>query len=118
MALAGAANASRLLWQVDLRQTGLAGQTTRVRLYAQRLGESTASEPFLVSEKTVELDKPRMTIPLVYRPTTTGQFDLFVEADALDDEVLDEDNISPKRDVSVSDESLNLLFVEYEPSWE
>ena len=36
---------------------------------------------------------------------------------AFDDEVLDENN-SAEREINVRDESLKLLFVEYEPTWE
>jgi hypothetical protein len=106
---------------VLLRQTGLADRTARVQLYTQRLGTASGqieSEPASASPaQTVELDDARVSFDIPYLPSTAGRYLLEVRVERLEGEVLD-DNNTAAREVSIRDDALRLLFVEYEPTWE
>ncbi|MDP6634504.1 MAG: hypothetical protein QGG42_06380 [Phycisphaerae bacterium] len=107
---------------VLLRHSGLEGQPAEVELLARRLGtiEGVAdSERFerVAPTKVVNLDSKSVTAEIVYQPQVTGRFTLQAKVTPLEGEVLSNDN-SSQRDVMIRDESLKLLFVEHEPTWE
>jgi len=106
---------------VLIRQSGLEGRAARVQLLARRLGSSGGveeAEPTPVAPaKTVELRDGRVSFDFPFLPTQTGRFLLQVKVDPFDGEVL-EDNNTAEREVNIRDDSLKLLFVEYEPTWE
>lgn len=107
---------------VHLRQTGLAGRQATVELLARRMGggagRDALAQPKRAAEpKTVELSGEKMSVPIPYTPDETGRFSLIAKVQGFEDEVLEENN-SAEREVTVRDESLKLLFVEYEPTWE
>jgi len=105
-----------------LSQSGLNGRDVEVELLARRLGTlegSVEGEQFeiVASSKVVRLDSEKVTAEISYEPRGTGRFTLQARVKPLDGEVLHEDN-SDQRDVMIRDESLKLLFVEHEPTWE
>jgi len=105
-----------------LRQSGLDGHDVGVELLSRRLGtiEGTVEgEQFerVAPVETVRLDAESVTAEITYEPQVTGRFTLQARVRPLDEEVLSEDN-SDERDVMIRDESLKLLFVEHEPTWE
>ena len=105
-----------------LRQSGMNGRDVEVELLARRLGTiegAVEGEQFerVAPSQTVRLDAENVDAEITYTPQMTGRFTLQVRVRPLDDEVLTEDN-TDERDVMIRDESLKLLFVEYEPTWE
>ncbi|MBL7221543.1 MAG: hypothetical protein ISS69_15635 [Phycisphaerae bacterium] len=107
---------------VLVRQSGLNGQDAEVELLGRRLGTiegAVEGEQFerVAQSKTVRLDAETVTAEITYEPQVTGRFTLQARVRPLGGEVLQDDN-SDERDVMIRDESLKLLFVEYEPTWE
>jgi len=105
-----------------LRQSGLNGREVEVELLVRRLGTiegSVQGEQFerVAQSSVVRMDTETVTTEIPYIPQITGRFTLQVRVKPLDEEVLQEDN-SAQRDVMIRDESLKLLFVEHEPTWE
>ncbi|MBL7134720.1 MAG: hypothetical protein ISS78_11525 [Phycisphaerae bacterium] len=107
---------------VLLRQSGLDGRDAEVELRARRLGTIEGAgegQRFerVAPVKTVPLHGGTVTARVDYKPQTTGRFTLEARVQPLAEEVL-QDNNSAQREVIIRDESLKLLFVEYEPTWE
>jgi hypothetical protein len=105
---------------VTVRQTGLAGASVKVRLAAQRLageGASILEAEQVIGEKTVTLSATDMPIEFPYVPVETGRFQLVASVEAQPGELIDRNNRAT-REVSIRDDFLRLLFVEYEPTWE
>jgi len=106
---------------VLIRQSGLEGRAARVQLLARRLGTSGGVEEVeptpVAPAKTVELTGSRVSFDLPFLPSQTGRFLLQAKVDTFDGEVLEENNVA-EREVTIRDDSLKLLFVEYEPTWE
>jgi hypothetical protein len=105
-----------------LRQSGLEGQDVEVELLGRRLGTLegvSEGEQFerVAQSVIVRLDKESVDAEITYQPQGTGRFTLQARVKPLNGEVLQEDN-SDQRDVMIRDESLKLLFVEHEPTWE
>jgi len=107
---------------VLLRQSGLDDRDAEIELRARRLGTIEGAgegQRFerVAPVKTVPLDGRTVTARLTYEPRMTGRFTLEARVKPLVEEVL-QDNNSAQREVIIRDESLKLLFVEYEPTWE
>jgi hypothetical protein len=104
---------------VVLRQTGLAGKTAHVRLYAELLGSvsGAAGNRELIGEQSIALSKVSQSIEFMYKPPTAGRFHLVAEADKLPGEVIEENNIA-RGEFIVLEDYLRMMFVEYEPTWE
>jgi hypothetical protein len=107
---------------VIVRQTGLTGRVARVQLLGRRLGAAADAEAEsnlipLAPAKTVELTGERVSVSLPFTPHVDGRYLLVARVDPFDDEVLTENNTA-EREVTIHDEALKLLFVEYEPTWE
>jgi hypothetical protein len=117
-----------------IRQTGLEGQTVRVRLSAERPGETTAqttgettSESAgesntttageTIAERTVTLTSGDQPLEFPYVPTETGRFNFVARVETLPGELVTQNNVV-SREVTIRDDFLRLLFVEYEPTWE
>lgn len=105
-----------------LRQSGLLGRTVSVQLYARRLGVVEGSDTLSDSRpvgdpQRIELREARQTVSIPWTPEETGRFVLSARVEPFADEVLS-DNNAAVREVDVRDDSLRLLFVEYEPTWE
>ncbi len=107
---------------VVLRQSGLDGRDAEIELRARRLGTVDGTAEGQQFERVapvtiVPLDGKTVTASIIYKPQTTGRFTLEARVQPLGEEVLQENN-SAQREVIIRDESLKLLFVEYEPTWE
>jgi len=104
---------------VRLRQTGLDGRSVRVQLYGRVYGDAdTETDGRLLplgEPKVVELTEERQTVVLPFQPKETGRFALEARAEPFDDEALEENN-SVMREVFITDKSLQLLFIEYQPT--
>jgi hypothetical protein len=104
-----------------LRQAGLDGQTVTVAVTARRLGgtaETLGSEGVLnIGQKTVTLKGPSMPVDFPFTPEETGRFEFIAEVTPLPGEVVDQNNRAT-REVSIRDDFLRLMYVEYEPTWE
>jgi len=108
--------------EVQLEAAGLSGQAVRVELLGRRLsdigGASVGGQMRSLAEaKTVELDDGTQVATFSFTPEETGRMMLETRVEPLAGEVLP-DNNSDQREVVVHDQALNLLFVEYEPTWE
>ncbi len=106
---------------IHLRQSGLDGQTTRVQLYARPYGSSEAEgdarlEP-IGEPRVVVLEGESQSFTLPFHPEQTGRYALEARVEPVDDETL-ADNNTVSREVFVTDKSLQLLFIEYQPTWE
>ena len=101
---------------VTLRQQRLDGEEVEVVLSAQPIRDSDG-EPIPIGQKTVVLEAATQDVNFPYEPAETGRFTLQAEVKAVPGEVVSENNAA-EREVTVRDDFLRLLFVEYEPSWE
>ena len=107
---------------VGLRQTGLKGRDARIELLARRMGTVRGGGrqgdfEHVAPVRIVPLDKESVSEKIVYEPRLSGRFTLQARVAALDGEATDQNNAAD-RQVVVRDESLKLLFIEYEPTWE
>lgn len=105
-----------------IRQQGVVGDTVEVQLYQRLLGTGVdqlevSSEVAVGSPVSVVLTESQSTIDLPYLPTESGRFELIAAVAMLPGEASERNNRSA-REVIIRDESLNLYFVEYEPTWE
>ena len=102
---------------VVLQPSGLDGQTTHIRLYSQPLGGDSGSRTLVGEKESPQLAGPTQTVEFVYRPQQPGRIHLLAEVDRLPGEVNPEKNLA-HGEISVLDDYLRLMFVEYEPTWE
>ena len=117
---------------VTLRHQDLADETVLVRLTARKIEDDEKTEPILVGEKDVELKESKVSVDFPFTPKDTGRFLFFAEVgrpgsgtdergfprlDPLEGEVVEQNN-SAGREVTIIDDFMRLLFVEYEPTWE
>lgn len=107
--------AERVAFTAILRQTGLTGRAATVRLTAAPADGS--APPRLVAEREVPLEAGQAVADFPVTPDEPGRFVYAVEADPLPGETVAENNAA-SRNVTVTDDYLRLLFVEYEPTWE
>jgi hypothetical protein len=105
--------------EVTLRQQGLDGQAAHVRLFAEPLGglQGAVGSRVELADKTVPLTAAFQTIEFPYVPDRAGRFVLAAEADPLPGEIVQENNRAV-REITVLEDFLRLLYVEYEPTWE
>lgn len=113
--------AERVTLVATLRPSGLDGQSARVRVSMRKPGETTPegepSEGRLIAERTVTLTSTNQPLEFPYVPEETGRYEFVVTADPLAGELVTQNN-SVSREVTIRDDFLRLLFVEYEPTWE
>ncbi len=109
---------------VTVRQTGLddrsaSERSVKVILTGRRIDNLEGREPvaFPIAEKTVMLSGPTTSVEFVYVPEQAGRFALDVEVQPVAAEALQENNRA-SREVTVRDDYLRLLYIEYEPTWE
>lgn len=107
---------------VELRQNGLTGRTVEVELLARPMGTVGAAAGDARFERvapvqSVLLDGKTVRTTVTYEPQMTGRFTLQAYVKPLDEEIMAGNN-SAERDVTIRDESLKLLFIEHEPTWE
>lgn len=101
---------------VTVNQQGYSRQPVTVRVTARAAGGDDQKRVVL-GEKSVRLAEGAMTLDFPYVPAEVGQFDLLAEVEALPGETTVENNRA-QRDISVRDDFIRLMFVEYEPTWE
>jgi len=102
---------------VDLTPTGLAGQTTHIRLYAEPAGGGSGSRTLIGDKESPQLSGPTQSVQFIYKPEQPGRMHLVAEVDRLKGEVNREKNLA-HGEISILDDFLRLMFVEYEPTWE
>jgi hypothetical protein len=105
---------------VTLRQRDLDGRTVPVRVVARRPeGEAVPGEPLeiVVGERDVALDAGDVTAEFPFRPDQTGRWVFHAEVPRQEGEIVDQNN-RDEREVTIIDDFLRLLFVEYEPTYE
>ncbi|MGA2031123.1 MAG: hypothetical protein ABSG68_02600, partial [Thermoguttaceae bacterium] len=109
----------RLSVQVILGQRELDGQPVHVTLVAEPLQAAQGVGPARVSigDKKVVLNGPTTIVEFSYEPHQAGRFLLSADVDPVPGEVVTENNHA-EREVTVLEDFLRLLFVEYEPTWE
>lgn len=103
-----------------VKQTGLEGQTAKVRLLAESLGTvagGAAAARTMIAEKSVVLSGASQAVEFPWVPSKAGRFNLIAEVDPLPGEAV-EDNNRASREITVLEDYLRLMFVEYEPTWE
>ena len=98
-----------------LRQTGLTGRTANVRL--TRAPADLPEQTTVLQERSITLDGPQLAVDFSVTPDQAGRFTYAVTADELPGETIAENNAAG-RIITVTDDYLRLLFVEYEPTWE
>jgi hypothetical protein len=104
---------------VTLRQTGLEGETAQLTVTARQTGSdglSSASE-IAVGQRAVTLNEPTTTLEVPFTPEQVGRFEFTAVVAPLEGEIVEQNNRA-SRDVTIRDDFLRLLFVEYEPTWE
>ena len=107
---------------VTLRQTGLEGaERSTSRSTARRLGGSADAlagmDTLNIGQKSVALKGASTPVDFPYTPEETGRFEFIAEVTPLPGEVVEQNNRAA-REVSIRDDFLRLMFVEYEPTWE
>jgi hypothetical protein len=107
--------AERVTFTAVVRQNGLSGRTAVLRLVAAPADRPT--ETRTVGTKELPLDAPQMVTEFAVTPDEAGRFVYTLECDMLPGETVAENNLA-SRNVTVTDDYLRLLFVEYEPTWE
>ena len=104
---------------VVVTQKKMDGKSAHVRLSAEPVGTlagNTGSRQQIV-EQDVVLNGPSQSIEIPYTPTRAGRFNLVAEVDPLPGEAVVENNRAT-RDITILEDYLRLMFVEYEPTWE
>jgi hypothetical protein len=111
--------AERKTLDLQLHQEGFEGRSASVRLTAvprsATMGGSGGS--IVIGERTVELNQPAVTVSFDFVPKDAGRFALVAEVDPLEGEVVSQNN-RVEREITILDDFLRLMFVEYEPTWE
>jgi hypothetical protein len=111
--------AERKSLDVLLAQEGLEGHAVTVRLTALAKSAADMGPPqtIVIGEKQVTLNQPSQPVQFDYVPAEAGRFDLVAEVEPLEGEVISQNNRAT-REVTILDDFLRLMFVEYEPTWE
>jgi hypothetical protein len=104
---------------VTLHQQGMAGTVVPLRVTARPIaaGSQQRGQAAVVGEKMIRLGDGIQTLDFPYVPSQTGRFEITAEVAPVAGEVVQENNRA-QREVSVRDDFIRLLFVEYEPTWE
>jgi hypothetical protein len=104
---------------VTLHQQGLSGTVVPLKVTARPIaaGGQDLGQAVVVGEKQIRLGDAIQTIDFPYLPDKTGRFEVTAEVSPVAGEVVQENNRA-QREVSVRDDFIRLMFVEYEPTWE
>ncbi|MBI1314370.1 hypothetical protein GC176_24000 [bacterium] len=104
----------------SVRQQELMGTSATVRVFAKpvEVGTDRISERSIpIGERTVELPGPSTIVEFPFTPEEAGRFAFVAEVEPVDGEIVEQNNRA-EREVTVIDDFLRLMFVEYEPTWE
>ena len=102
---------------VSLQPKGLDGQTTHIRLYAETSDGGNGSRTLIGEQESPPLSDSKRSVEFIYKPEQPGRVQLVAEVDRLPGKVNQEQNVV-HGEISVLDDYLRLMFVEYEPTWE
>ena len=105
--------------KVILRQTGLDGRRARVTVVARRkMGPEVSDTDVIdIGSREVPLLGPTVEERFDFVPQQTGEFEFAADVEHLEGQVVDQGNHA-RRDATVIDDFLRLMYVEYEPTWE
>lgn len=113
--------AERATLVATVRHTGLEGQSVRIRLSIRRPGDKSAADGEvagrMIGERAVTVNAANQSFEFPFVPEETGRFELVATVDPLAGELVTQNN-TIVRDVTIRDDFLRLLYVEYEPTWE
>jgi len=104
---------------VTIRQREVESRSLEVRLFVRSTGtgDQEKFQRVPVGVQNVTLNGSTASLEFPYTPTEPGPLAFEAEIDPLAGEVVVENNRA-ERDVTVIDDFLRLLYVEYEPTWE
>ena len=102
-----------------LRHVGLDAAQAEVTVTARPLDVAAGAgeEPVRVGRQTVTLAAGTVAVEFPFVPDQVGRYEFAVDVAPLDGETVDGNNRAV-REVSVRDDFLRLMYVEYEPTWE
>jgi hypothetical protein len=105
--------------KVILRQTGLEGRRAKISLVARRkIGPDVSDTDVIeIGSREVPLLGPTVEERFDFVPQQTGEFEFAADVEHLEGQVVDQGNHA-RRDATVIDDFLRLMYVEYEPTWE
>ncbi len=105
--------------KVLLRQTGLDGQIAKLRVVAQQKinGEPSDRDTIQIGSRDVMLSGPSVEERFDFVPQQTGEFQFAADVERLPQQATDQGNHA-RRDATVIDDFLRLMYVAYEPTWE
>jgi hypothetical protein len=104
----------------SVRQQELTGTSATVSVFAKpvEVGTDRISERSIpIGERTVALPGPSTIVEFPFTPEEAGRFAFVAEVEPVDGEIVEQNNVT-EREVTVIDDFLRLMFVEYEPTWE
>lgn len=104
---------------VSVRQREIERRSVEVRLFVRPPTGNDSAPPkkILVGAQSVALSEGSASVEFPYTPDEAGRVVFEAEVDPIDGEVVTENNRT-ERDVTIIDDFLRLLYVEYEPTWE
>ena len=104
--------------RATLRQNGLTGQSTRVRLTARPQTPRDEDAPTkVVAERELALTDPVTTVAFTWVPQQAGELVFSLVVEPLAGEIL-VDNNRARRRANIIDDFVRLMYVAYEPTWE
>ncbi len=106
--------------KVVLRQSGLDSRRTKITVTAKKksaTGEPDEGETLQIGQREVTLGGPTIEERFDFVPQQTGQFEFAADVEHLEGQVVDQGNHA-RREATVIDDFLRLMYVEFEPTWE
>lgn len=105
--------------KVVLRQLGLDGQIAKLTLQARRKidGQVSNSDMVRIGSRDIKLSGSTVEERFDYVPQQAGEFQFAADVERLPGQSTDQGNHA-RRDATVIDDFLRLMYVEYEPTWE
>jgi hypothetical protein len=102
-----------------LRSTGLDGAEVKVKLSARPIADAggAGGDPITIEQKTIRIEAAEQSVEFAWTPAETGRFVVAVASDPQPGELVTQNNRA-EREVSIRDDFLRLMFVEFEPTWE
>jgi hypothetical protein len=104
---------------VNVRQSGLDGQTATIRVSGQKLSGETAATAgeIIVGQRAIVLSHEVENVDFSFTPDEAGRFEFVAKAEKLPGEVSEQNN-QAARQLNIIDDYLRLMYVAYEPTWE
>lgn len=104
---------------VTVRQREVENRSLEVRLFVHPPAQNERETPpkIPVGSQTVVLNAASASVEFPYTPSEPGRFVFEAEVDPIAGEAVVENNRA-ERDVTIIDDFLRLMYVEYEPTWE